>query len=319
MKFLKILLINLLVFFILFGILEFISYLYLRADAKTYMDDFNKAAKAEKRPAMTQKYGIIKIADQKDYDEWRNVNIGDKNKPSVLFFGCSYMYGSSLPEEETLPYIVYQKTGRTTVNRAIPGGCIMNMFHDLKDNSFVEKVKKELPQPDYIVYLWINDHLNRICNIYRGSVRSEDNPYYFINTKWVEENGELKEIYPSKWTLPFYGLYCVKAYHFFYAQKFAFEKKEEKMLRYFLMAKNSCKENFPNAKFVVIEYKDGGHCLMTDTLKQSLDKEGITVLNAENLAGHELDSDEWRASDKEHPSGKAFNDVANGLIRALNL
>ena len=315
----KIILINLIIFFILFVILEVISYLYLRADAKEFMDNFNEGAKQENNPLMTQKYGPVKLFDQNNYDKWRKINIGNKNKPSVLFFGCSYMYGSLQPEEETLSYYVYKKTGRTTINRAIPGGSILNMFHDLNDTKFIETIKKDFPEPDYVIYLWISDHLNRISNIYHGSVRPSDVPYYLINTKWVEQNGDLKEIYPSKWTLPFYGLYCVKAYHFFYAQKFAFEKKEEKMLRYFLMAKNSCKENFPNAKFVVIEYKDGGHCLMTDTLKQSLEKEGITVLNAENLAGHELDSDEWRASDKEHPSGKAFNDVANGLIKTLKL
>lgn len=315
----KVILINCIVFFVLFCVLEFVSYLYLRADAKDFMDKFNKAAKAEKRFPMTQKYAPVKVAEQKDFDEWRKINIGDKNKPSVLFFGCSYMYGSLLPEEETLSYLVYKKSGRTTVNRAVPGGCIMNMFYDLKDNEFIEKIKKELPEPDYIVYLWINDHFNRICNVYRSSVRPADLPYYLINTKWVEENGELKNIYPPKWTLPFYGLYCVKAYHFFYAQKFEWEKKKEKMLRYFLMAKNYCGKVFPNAKFVIIEYKDSGHRIMTDDLRQSLKNEGIIVLNAEELAGHELETDEWRASDKEHPNGKAFNDVANGLIRALNL
>ena len=314
----KIILINLAVFIILFAILEFISYLYLRADSKEFMDNYNKAARKENNSLLTQKYGPIKIFDQNDFDELRKINIGNRNKPSVLFFGCSYMYGASLSEEETLPYYIYKKTDRTTINRAIPGGSILNMFHDLADAKFLEKIK-EFPQPDYVVYLWINDHLNRISNIYRGSVRAIDNPYYFINTQWIEQDGKLKEIYPKKWEMPFYTLYCTKAYHFFYSQNFSKEKKDAKMLRYFLMANKSIKEIFPNSKFVIIEYKDGSHELMTDSFKQNLEEKGITVLNAEKLAGHELDSEKWRASDNEHPNGKAFYDVANGLIKALNL
>lgn len=58
---------------------------------------------------------------------------------------------------------------------------------------------------------------------------------------------------------------------------------------------------------------------MSEKLKRNLENEGISVLNAEDLAGHELVSDEWRTIDKEHPNGKAFEDITKGLVKELNL
>ena len=91
------------------------------------------------------------------------------------------------------------------------------------------------------------------------------------------------------------------------------------MLRYFITARNICKDKFPKAKFIIIEYKDGSFSYMGPELKNALKKENIRVFDAEELAGHELESDKWRASDKEHPNGKAFSDIADGLIKQLKL
>ena len=78
-------------------------------------------------------------------------------------------------------------------------------------------------------------------------------------------------------------------------------------------------DKFPKAKFIIIEYKDGSFSYMRPELKNALKKENISVFDAEELAGHELENDKWRASDKEHPNGKAFSDIANGLIKQLKL
>ena len=313
----KIILCNLLVFFFLFCIVEFVSYLYIKFDAKEYVDNYNKTAKSANLPLLTQKYAPVKIAAQ-EYDNFRPIKYGNKNKPSILFFGCSYMYGSLNEDNETLPYFVSERTGRTTVNRGVPGGCIYNMFHDLNGKKFYEDIK-DVPKIDYIIYLWINDHLNRIANPYTSTVAYDNYPYYEVKSDWIYKDGKLIEIPVKKWKLPFYALYCTKAWHYLYAQNFAFEDRNEKMLRYFIVARDICKDKFPKAKFVVIEYKDGSFSNMQPELKNELMKNNIQVLNAEDLAGHELESDKWRASDKEHPNSKAFSDVADGLIKQLKL
>lgn len=317
----KIILINLLVLLILFGILEFISYLYIKADAKEYVDDFNRYAKENNTPLLTQRYAPVYIFDQKDWEEnMRKINIGSPNKGSMIFFGCSYTYGSMLEEENTLPYLITKKTNRTTVNRGIPGGSIINTLFDLRNEDFYKKLKdNKVPDPKYIVYIYINDHKGRVINPYRASVTPSDNPNYTINFKYKYKDGKLIEDNPSKLGLLLYGLYTKKAYHYLYANKFSWETTEDKFFNLMKEAKNITDEKFPNSEFIVIEYKDGSHCKMEESLKDKLTKDGFIVLDSEKLAGHELESEDYRAEDKEHPNGKAFNDVANGLIKELHL
>lgn len=302
---------------VFFGLFELFCYFYVKHDVQSFMNNYNKEAKAQNQSLMTVKYGQIKPVRENKFTNFRKTNIGDKNKPSILFFGCSYIYGWFVDENETIPYLVTKYTGRTTVNRGVPGGCIMNMFDDLNSSEFLSQVKT-LPKPDYIIYLWINDHINRISRFYESPCIRENEKIYEIYPEWTEKNGKLIKTFPPKWTFPFYSLFSVKAYHLFLSQNFA-EKKDEKMLRYFKMAKNQCKKDFPDAKFVIIQYVDYSRKLMSEELKQGLENEGITVLNAEDLAGHELVNDKWRTSDKEHPNGKAFEDITKGLVKELKL
>lgn len=317
MKIFKIIFINLLIFLALFGVFEVFCYFYVKQDAQSFMNNYNKEAKDKNQSLMTVKYGKIKPISEDKFTNWRKTNMGDKNKPSILFFGCSYIYGWYVDENETIPYLVTKYTGRTTVNRGVPGGCIMNMFDDLNSSDFLTQAKS-LPKPDYIIYLWINDHLNRISRFYESPCIRENENFYELYPEWSYKNGKLIKTFPPKWTYPFYSLFSVKAYYLFLSQNFA-EKKDEKMLRYFKMAKNQCKKDFPNARFVVIQYIDCSRKLMSEKLKRNLENEGISVLNAEDLAGHELVSDEWRTIDKEHPNGKAFEDITKGLVKELNL
>lgn len=317
MKIFKIIFINILIFLVFFGLFELFCYFYVKHDVQSFMNNYNKEAKAQNQSLMTVKYGRIKPISENKFTNFRKTNIGDKNKPSILFFGCSYIYGWFVDENETIPYLVTKYTGRTTVNRGVPGGCIMNMFDDLNSSEFLSQVKT-LPKPDYIIYLWINDHINRISRFYEAPCIRENEKFYEIYPEWTEKNGKLIKTFPPKWTFPFYSLFSVKAYHLFLSQNFA-EKKDEKMLRYFKMAKKQCEKDFPDAKFVIIQYIDYSRKLMSEELKQGLENEGITVLNAEDLAGHELVSDKWRTSDKEHPNGKAFEDITKGLVKELKL
>ena len=314
----KIILSNLLIFFFLFCIVELASYLYIKYNAKEYMDNYNKAAKEANLTLLTQRYAPIRIIDQDKFDNWRAIDYGDKDKPSILFFGCSYIYGFLNDQNETLPYYITERTGRTTVNRGVPGGCILNMFHDLRSETFYNQIK-DIPEPDYVIYMWINDHLNRIANPYTSTVTCVDCPFYEVKPDWEYKDGKLVEIPIQKWKLPFYALYCSKAWHYLYAEKFAFEDRNSKMLRYFITARNICKDKFPKAEFIIIEYKDGSFSYMRPELKNALKKENIRVFNAEDLAGHELENDKWRANDQEHPNGKAFSDIADGLIKQLKL
>lgn len=316
----KIILVNLLVTLFLFGILEFASYLYLRHDAGKYLEDIKRMAKETNTPMPTQRYARVQIFNQENIENYmREVNKCSNcttKKRSIIFFGCSYTYGTTLDNKETFPAIITQKTGRTTINRGIQGGSITNTLYDLKHENLYKRIEDI---PEYIVYIYINDHLNRISNPYKNSFTSSHNPLYELNISYEKKNNELIEKKPNQLLLPFYTLFTVKAWHYLYAENFSVIDKNEKLEMYFVEAKRITDEKFPNSKFIIIDWQDGGHVRMLPPVKENLEKDGFIVFDAEDLAGHELNSEKYRAIDKEHPSAAAFEDVAKGLIEKLNL
>lgn len=316
----KIILTNLLVLLFLFGILEFVSYLYIRHDAKKFFEDTKQMAIKRNMPLPTQKYAPVKLFNQEQMEDFFRPTNFSKNKNNekkpLLFFGCSYMAGVFLDNKETLPAIINEKTDRTTINRGIPGGCILNALYDLRNEKFYEKITKE---PEYIIYILINDHFSRIANPYTGTIAYQDNPYYILNLQYKLKNSVLVADNPNKFLLPFYGLYTVKAWHYLFAEKIANVNRFDKLVMLLGEAKKITDEKFPNSKFVIIDYQDGGHRRMLPEVKDKLEAKGFIIFDAEELAGHELNSEQWRGDDKEHPNGAAFHDVAMGLIKELNL
>ena len=313
----KIILVNLAVLFGIFVILEIASYYFLKIDAESYVKPYNENAKKTGTELLTQSYAPVEVFNQ-NYFNFRPDLIGDKNKSSIIFFGCSYIYGFQLKENETLPYYIYKATNMTTINRGIPGGSILNTLYDLNNNKFYEQIK-EYPPPKYIVYMYINDHLLRIRNPYRGSVKTKTSKHYQINTEFKIENGEIIEKVPNKFKLFWYSLYTTKAYHYFYSQNFKKQEESEAFFDLMYQAKRITDQKFPNSKFVILLYKDGSHFSMDNNLVKRFKDNGFIVLDTEKLAGHELESDKWRTGDKEHPNAKAFENISKGLIEELDL
>lgn len=314
----KIVLYNFLVLFLLFFILEFVSYILIKNDAKDYMENYNKYAKSQGLDLLTQRYSFVKTFNQEDFD-YRKTQLGNTQKPTILFLGCSYIYGSMNIEEHTLPFIINKYADVTTVNRGIPGGGILNSLHDLNDNNFYDGIK-DLPPIKYIIYLYIFDQQNRISNPYRGTVMPNCfDCKYDVNPMFNRKNGKIFEEQPSKLKLFLYSLYTTKAYYYYYKEALAKEKKSDKMIALLKEAKRITDEKFPNSQFIILQYKDGGHNLLENNEKEELIKDGFIILDSEKLAGHELESEIWRSEDKEHPNYAAFDDVAKGLIKELKL
>lgn len=313
----KIILTNLMVIIVLFSILEITSYYFLKIDAESYLKPYNENAKKTGTEQLTQSYAPVEVFNQNTF-KFRPDIVGDNKKNSILFFGCSYIYGFQLEENETLPYFINKETNLTTINRGIPGGSILSTLYDLNDNKFYEEIKK-YPTPKYIIYLYINDHLTRIRNPYRSSVRPKNSPHYQINPEFKIENGQIIENVPNKLKLFLYSLYTTKAYHYFYAQNFKQKDGIDEFFDLMYQAKKITDEKFPKSKFVILLYKDGSHFTMHENIIKKLTDNGFIVLDTEKLAGHELETDKWRSGDKEHPNAKAFEDISKGLVKELNL
>ena len=316
----KFLIINLILLTVVLAISEIYSYFIVKNTIGDYYDIFNEQAKKNNTSPMSLRYNFLKEFNQNDYKFLeRNISYGkNKNKKSVLFFGCSYTYGSNVEEKDTMPYLVSEQTGRTTVNKAIPGASILNSLLVLLDEDFYGLFDK-INEPEYIVYTFINDHLGRITSLYKVMFIQDNNKYELMPEFEVKDNSvSIKK--RSKILYPFYHLYTAKALSYYYSYNLSFSKqRNEKMFELLNAAKMITDEKFKNSKFVVIVYKDGSHSGMDRSLWEKLENSGFIMLDAEELAGHELESLEWRGEDKEHPNPAAFRDVSKGLIKALNL
>ncbi len=317
MKKIKIFFINMLLIIL---IMEFLSFLMIRQDSIEFVSSFNESAKKNKQNTLSYKYAPVRVFDQKKLvEKRRDISFGDKDKGTVVFFGCSYMFGAGLKYEETLPYVFNKMSGITAVNMSISGGSILNTLNDLMDDDFYKRIKRDCPEPVRdIVYLYINDHLNRIINPYLSSVIPIDREFYQINPFYdVDDENNLHIKNPPKYLLPFYSLFITKAYYYFYRQKFSEETKEEKMLKLFKAAKKITDKKFNNPNFIILVYKDGSHYGMHKDFMEKLEANGFKVIDSEDLAGHELDSLKWRGEDKEHPNAASFYDVAKNLTKVI--
>ena len=95
-----------------------------------------------------------------------------KRPRKVAFFGCSFMFGHGVQDDQTLPYYFVQESGGTFegFNFAGEGWGPHQMLREIEDG-FVRRV---VGIPDLAIYEVIPDHLRRVA----GRAPWEDGPKY---------------------------------------------------------------------------------------------------------------------------------------------
>lgn len=303
--------------FVFFVLLEICSYLYIKNPS---LSDSNKAAKKTGDPIQTQRYAPVKVFDISSFEQnMRKIIPGNPSKGTILFYGDSYTWGVGVEEDETLPFYVSEKTGRTVINRAYISGGINNAVNDATDIDFTEKMS-QYPPVEYIVYTFINNQVSEILKPIKNlNIYKDKESFYELNYEFVNVNGKYTAKIPSPFKCFLYSFYTAKAFAELNEKYFSKESGEEKLAKVLIYIKTKTDEKFPGSKFVILQYKDGSHILLSEETVKLLTDNGFIVLDAEETAGHELDGEQWRTADKEHPSPSAYNDVATGLVKRLGL
>lgn len=314
---LKIILINLSIFILLFLLLEFLTYLQPNKTDADYIKRYNEYAKENHLPKLKLGYyPCVEFNYNRAKKTFRPVEIGklkDIKRP-VLFFGCSFTYGSMLENNQTLSYKISKLTGRTTYNRGFPGSGPQLMLLQLQDPQFY----KEVPDTQYIIYTFIWDHILRLY-AYNNCIAPTSEGNYEINLRYRLKNGKLEKVKPGY--LLFYRSFLVKKIQYYIKQKKSMDKEEyfPLFLKILKESQSLAKKHYKNPKFVILLYKDSGGAIFNESQIKAIEKEGFIVIDAEKLVGHELMSQKYRMPDKEHPSEQAWNEIAPKLIKKLNL
>ena len=121
-----------------------------------------------------QKYDVEKNKvvnvefNDKNYNKFcgeERVKFGEEyNKNPIVILGCSYAYGQGLKSEQTFPYLLANITKRPIYNFSKCGTHILVDIRELEIFT-TEEDRKKINKADYVIYLYMHDHINRYLNI----------------------------------------------------------------------------------------------------------------------------------------------------------
>ncbi len=217
-------------------------------------------------------------------EQFRPIAGEEHKKRPIVLFGCSYTYGAGLKDNETFGYKLSEYTKRPVYNKAILGWGIQQMLWQLKNVD----LQKEVKDPEYIIFTFIPDHINRLFSFSRFHFPSYIDPVYRL-----DKNGNLEEKIPIH---PLYRFYFVR---FFDGQinEFIHNINNEKIWnenfdlikRHFEEAYKEIKRLWPDAKFVIIKYNSWGNESYINTPRwrelETPKYKDLIIINAEDLLG----------------------------------
>lgn len=241
------------------------------------------------------------------------VGLNYKKAPIVLF-GCSYTYGEGLKDNETISYKISELSKRPVYNRACLGWGLQHILYQLRRKDFYSYTKI----PEYFIYILIDNHLSRLF-------RYQFPPpygYALLRYKLVGDNFE--EIHP--FLINFWGMYSINyLQEMFLNQVLMSPYNEVKNLDYsYKMLRESKKllaDNYPNSKFVILVYRESPVMFIDNVeIKNKLIKEGFIIIDSDELTPHlVLKEKNYKGLDSLHPSAKAWDAIAPGLVQKLGL
>ncbi len=295
-----IILFNIIIIFILIEILCYSKFIFSKV--KDYDGSIIKTIKYNK-------YQFFKYKNFDDLYQYiktkrlrQPIGLKYKEKP-ILLMGCSFAYGYGLQDNESLGYKLSEILKRPLYNRAFEWlWGLQTMLYQSRRSDFY----KEVPPPEYVIYVYIFDHINRIS----ASVIAPD--YNIPHLRYIYKNNKLqREKFHSR-----YNLYMFRTYSILRAKSIA-EKMDYKLINeYFIETKKEFDKHWKNYKFIILIYDEGPYSREKINIEE-LNKQGFIVIGTKDLTGRYLDQPQDKIEDKFHPSEYAWSLVAPKLADKL--
>lgn len=314
-------LISLCIFFILLIILDFIGYRLSIRSQLQFIDPKDRATM--KFPSFFENrfrmYDDTTIKGFEKYYSFREPSGVEeyKNAKPIWLFGCSFAYGvnkqGDTPLEDSFGYILSKYTKRPVYNRAFPSWGVQHMYYQLEKG----KIFDELPEPEYVIYVYIADHFRRTQKIVYDVWSDGEYLRYKIKDGKLEKiNGVL---------IPLWKFYPVKLWltHLEYYIRLKPENNDKNfdiIEKLFIESKKLIQQRYPNTKFIILKYdgNDGFDRWSLNTPRwKELSDDGFIVIDADKLINKSLTSPEYLSNDNYHPSAKAWVDISKKLNKIL--
>ena len=258
------------------------------------------------------KYSKINILnDDKLLTGFRPTEYRDKNKPPIFVFGCSYVQGTGLNDNQTVSRKLADYTNRTVYNRGKSGLGIYYFYYLLNN----EKIIKDLPKnPQYIIWILIPDHVPRMYR-YRSV------PLGIYNFRSKIKNGQIvTDNISCKFLHSFFTSIVLEEF----IAKCRYENKSKTDFMFIKLFKESdklIKKNFPNTKLVVVSfdlynYIPADYYRRLQLLKEEIPDIQIIDINKEIP---DIADKRYIGDDKVHPNEQAWDKIVPVLAKKLNL
>ena len=232
------------------------------------------------------------------------------NKQPIAIFGCSYAYGFKLQNEQTLSYKLSHLGKVPVYNRAITSWGIQHMLYQTKR----EDLYKTTPEPQYAIFVYFPDHINRL---YYHSFILEQTLIEQYYLRYEEKNGKLQEVkHDNVFLNQIQRLYLynkINQYLIINAQKT--QKHYDFALKHFIEAKEEMQKHWKNTKYAVLFYVSDPN---ENYLKSKLKENNFIVMDADEMTGKNLRKEEYMSSDY-HPKEEAWDLIVPKLIEKLGI
>ena len=248
-------------------------------------------------------------------NNWGRPVVGlEYNKKPIVIFGCSFAYGFSLNNEQTFSYKLSKLAKVPVYNRAENGWGIQHMLYQSK----LDEIYKQIPEPEYVIYVYIIDHIRRLYLIEFSSWNILEEQQ---NLRYKEKNGQLIEIQNRNPILrQIKRLYFVNKIHHSYVKKFILRKGNEKnfydfAFKHFAEAKTEMEKHWKNTKYVIFFYE---YKKEDKYLKDKLKDIGYILIDKPDLTNENLRSSKYFLTNN-HPNENAWDLLTPLKKKKLNI
>ncbi|GAB3773426.1 hypothetical protein GCM10028818_14950 [Spirosoma horti] len=225
----------------------------------------------------------------------------------ALFLGCSFTYGESVSDSNTIPYYFGQATGFRPYNYGVSG---YSPAHMIALQQSVN-MRNQIAEKDGIaIYTYIEDHLARVAPSTKWIYNS--NGYWpYVNPKTVAVEGTYGQKHPITLQL-INGMYksnIVNLFNINFPRRYSTEQYEQ-FVTIVKKSEQLYRNQFGNDNFYVVIFPAYP---MAPELRQLFQQAQLKVIDYSTLLS-------WKTTfDGMHPDGDAYKRVAEKLAHDLHL
>ncbi len=224
-------------------------------------------------------------------------------KNPIVILGCSYAYGHGIKRNETFSYLLSEISQRPIYDFSYCGGDLIGSLDEIYD-------KKEITNADYVIYIYMHDHINRYLMIERL--------YRYYEIIYPQKN-KIKKFFIK---IPLIRLIIVSVKIKQITKNYPKTNESSLYLKNIInKANNKIKELTPNAQFIIILYDQKiADMYSNDKIKFDYENQNskiweelqnetdIKVIHSKDLTGFLFDKEYKLNEDIAdwHPNAKAW-------------